>query len=305
MNHDLIVIGGGPAGLTAGIYGARAGLSTVIIERAMPGGHTATTHYIENYPGFPEGIAGIELAEKIKQQALRFGVEIIGSEVKSINKKDGSFVVLTDSRQFTARAAIIATGTIWKNIGVPGEAKLQGRGVSYCATCDGPLFKGRDVVVVGCGNSGLQEGKFLLQFVSRITFIEFLPHVTADKILHDRLIGEEKVDFLLNHEVKSINGSERVESVTVKDRATGEEKMILANGVFVYVGLDPNASMLDKIVDYDEKGFVVVDSNMQTKEPGLFAAGDICSKKIRQVVTACAEGATAALGVYHYLESIE
>lgn len=305
MNHDLIVIGGGPAGLTAGIYGARAGLSTVIIERAMPGGHTATTHYIENYPGFPEGIAGIELAEKIKQQVLRFGVEIVGSEVQSINKKDGSFVVLTDSRQFAARAAIIATGTIWKKIGVPGEAKLHGRGVSYCATCDGPLFKGRDVVVVGCGNSGLQEGKFLLQFVSRITFVEFLPHVTADKILYDRLIGEEKVDFLLNHEVKSINGSERVESVTVKDRATGKEETILANGVFVYVGLEPNASMLDKIVDFDEKGFVVVDSRMQTKQPGLFAAGDICSKKIRQVVTACAEGATAALEAYHYLDSIE
>jgi thioredoxin reductase (NADPH) len=305
MSHDLIVIGGGPAGLTAGIYSARAGLSAVIIERAMPGGLTATTHYIENYPGFPEGVAGIELAEKIKQQALRFGVEIIGSEVKSINKKDDSFIVLTDSRQFVAPAVIIATGTIWKTLGVPGEAKLRGRGVSYCATCDGPLFKARDVVVVGCGNSGLQEGRFLLQFVNHVTFVEFLPHVTADKILYDRLIGEDRVDFLTNHAVKSINGSERVESVTVQDRATGKEKTVMASGVFIYVGLDPNTSMLGKIVDFDEKGFVIVDSNMQTRESGLFAAGDICSKEIRQVVTACAEGATAALGAYHYLESIK
>jgi thioredoxin reductase (NADPH) len=305
MSHDLVVIGGGPAGLTAGIYGARAGLRTVIIEMAMPGGHAATTHYIENYPGFPEGISGIELADKIKQQVLRFGVEIVGSEVKSVSKQNGSVIVTTDSRQFSAPAVIIAIGTNWKELNVPGESELRGRGVSYCATCDGPLFKNRDVAVVGCGNSGLQEGKFLMQFVNRITFVEFLPNITADKILSDRLKGEEKADFLLNHEVMSINGSERVESITVHDRQTGKQKIIRVSGVFIYVGLEPNTSMLKNIVDLDEKEFVIVDAQMRTCEPGLFAAGDVCSKAIRQVVTACAEGATAALSAYHYLESMK
>jgi thioredoxin reductase (NADPH) len=305
MSHDLIVIGGGPAGLTAGIYGARAGLRTVIIEMALPGGHAATTHYIENYPGFPDGVSGIELAEKIKQQVLRFGVEIVGSEVNSISKDNGSFTVTTDGRQFSAPAVIVAIGTDWKELNVPGESELRGRGVSYCATCDGPLFKNRDVAVIGCGNSGIQEGKFLLQFVNHITFVEFLPKITADKILSDRIAGEEKVDFLLNHEVMSINGSERVESITLHDRKSGEQKIIPVSGVFVYVGLEPNTNMLKNIVDLDKKGFVVVDSRMRTCEPGLFAAGDICSKAIRQVVTACAEGATAAFSAYHYLESVK
>ncbi|UCG30631.1 MAG: thioredoxin-disulfide reductase [candidate division WOR-3 bacterium] len=305
MSHDLVIIGGGPAGLTAGIYGARAGLQTVIIEMAMPGGHAATTHYIENYPGFPDGVGGIELAEKIKQQVLRFGVEIIGSEVKAISKKNGDFVVETDSRQFSAPAAIIAIGTNWRKLDVPGESELRGRGVSYCATCDGPLFKTRDVAVIGCGNSGLQEGKFLLQFVNRVTFVEFLPDVTADKILYDRLKGEERVDFLTNQEVLSIDGTQRVESITVRDRGTGMQQTIPVSGIFIYVGLEPNTGMLSDIVDLDEKGFVIVDARMRTREPGLFAAGDICSKAIRQVVTACAEGATAAISAYHYLETMK
>lgn len=305
MSHDLIVIGGGPAGLTAGIYGARAGLNCVVIEMALPGGHAATTHYIENYPGFPKGISGIELAERMKQQVLRFGVQIVGSEAKSVSKDNGSFVVATDSRQFAAPAVIVAIGTNWKELNVPGETELRGRGVSYCATCDGPLFKNRDVAVVGCGNSGLQEGRFLMQFVNRVTFIEFLPHVTADRILSDSLKGEEKAKFLLNHEVMSINGSERVESITVHDRQTGEQKIVMVSGVFIYVGLEPSTDMLKNIVDLDERGFVVVDARMRTCEPGLFAAGDICSKVIRQVVTACAEGATAALSAYHYINRMK
>lgn len=305
MSHDLIVIGGGPAGLTAGIYGARAGLKCVVIEMALPGGHAATTHYIENYPGFPKGISGIDLAEKMKQQVLRFGVEIVGSEAKSVSKDSGSFIVKTDSRQFVAPAVIVAIGTNWKELNVPGETELRGRGVSYCATCDGPLFRNRDVAVIGCGNSGLQEGRFLMQFVNRVTFIEFLPHVTADRILSDSLKGEEKARFLLNHEVMSINGRERVESITVHDRQTGEQKIVAVSGVFIYVGLEPNTDMLKNIVDLDEKGFVVVDVRMRTCEPGLFAAGDICSKVIRQVVTACAEGATAALSAYHYIDKMK
>jgi len=305
MNHDLIIVGGGPAGLSAGIYGARAGLRTLIIEMAMPGGHAATTHYIENYPGFPDGISGFELAEKMKQQVLRFDVQIVGTEARSILKKEKSFIVASDSGEFMAPALIVAIGTNWKKLNVPGEDELRGRGVSYCATCDGPLFKQRDVAVIGCGNSGIQEGRFLLEFVNHVTFVEFLPDVTADKILYDRIGEDKRVNFLLNHEVVSINGTQRVESITVRDRDKSEEKVVPVSGVFVYVGLEPDVRVLKNLVDMDDKGFVKVNERMQTSEPGIFAAGDICSKVIRQVVTACAEGATAAIGAYHYLRSVE
>jgi thioredoxin reductase (NADPH) len=304
MSKDLIVIGGGPAGLTAAIYGARAGLDTLVIEKAMPGGHAATTHYIENYPGFPEGINGFELAEKMKQQVLRFGVEIVGAEAQMVKSKENTFLVKTDSREFEAAALIIAIGTNWKKLNVPGEDELRGRGVSYCATCDGPLFKERKVAVIGCGNSGIQEGKFLLQFVTRVTFVEFLPQVTADKLLYDRIKEDERVEFFLNHEVLSVDGKERVESITVNDRATQEQKKVVVDGVFVYVGLEPNTKMLKDVVELDEKGFIAVNEQMETSTSGIFAAGDICCKTIRQVVTACAEGATAAINAYHYLESM-
>jgi thioredoxin reductase (NADPH) len=304
MNQDLIIVGGGPAGLSAGIYGARTGLRTLIIEMAMPGGHAATTHYIENYPGFPDGISGFELAEKMKQQVLHFSVQIVGTEARSIGRKEKSFVVVTDSGEYMAPALIVAIGTNWKKLNVPGEDELRGRGVSYCATCDGPLFKQRDVAVIGCGNSGIQEGRFLLEFVNHVTFVEFLPEVTADKILYDRIREDEQASFLLNHEIVSINGTQRVESITVRDRAKTEEKVVSVNGVFVYVGLDPDIRLLKDLVDLDDKGFVKVNERMQTSAPGIFAAGDICSKSIRQVVTACAEGATAAISAYHYLRSV-
>jgi thioredoxin reductase (NADPH) len=304
MGKNLIVIGGGPAGLTAAIYGARAGLDTLVIEKAVPGGHAATTHYIENYPGFPDGISGFELAEKMKQQVLRFGIEIIGTEAQGVERRENSFIVKTDSREFEASVLIIAIGTDWKKLHVPGENKLRGRGVSYCATCDGPLFKNRRVAVVGCGNSGIQEGKFLLEFVERVTFVEFLPHVTADKLIYDRIKDDERVEFFLNHEVVSIDGTEKVEAITLRDRTIQKERKISLDGVFIYVGLKPDTGMLQGIVDLDEKGFVMVNERMETSVEGVYAAGDICSKTIRQVVTACAEGATAAINAYHYLESV-
>jgi len=305
MTHDLIVIGGGPAGLTAGIYAARSGLKTVILERAMPGGHAATTHYIENYPGFPDGISGFEIADKMRLQVLRFGVEIVGAEAQLVQRQEKSVLVKTDGRGFLAPALIIAIGTNWKKLDVPGEDDLRGRGVSYCATCDGPLFKKRDVAVVGCGNSGLQEGKFLLQFVNRIIFVEFLPHVTADKLIYDRIKDDKRVEFFLNHEVLSIDGKDRVEAINIQNRATGQKENLPVSGVFIYVGLEPDTGMLEDLVGLDEQGFVKVNEQMETSAPGIFAAGDVCAKTIRQVVTACAEGAIAAISAYRYIESME
>jgi thioredoxin reductase (NADPH) len=304
MAWDLIVVGGGPAGLAAAIYGARAGLNTVVIERAMPGGHVATTHYIENYPGFPEGVNGFELAERMKQQVMQFGVEIVGAEVQLVSRKDKVLIVKTESRQFEAPTLIIAIGTHWKKINVPGEDELRGRGVSYCATCDGPLFKNRNVAVIGCGNSGIQEGKFLLQFVNHLTFVESLPHVTADKLLYERVKEEKRVEFMLNQQVLSIDGKERVESVTMLDRTANREKKVAVDGVFIYVGLEPNTGMLKDIVGLNERGFVIVNGKMETSASGIYAAGDVCVKPIRQVVTACAEGAVAAINAYAYIESM-
>lgn len=304
-NYDIIIIGAGPAGLTAGIYAARAGLKVTIVERALVGGLAATTHLIENYPGFPEGISGIDLANRMKKQAERFDCQIVQAEVTGLKSIEKQCEVLTSAKTYRASAVIVASGTIPKKLNVPGEDTLRGRGVSYCATCDGPLFRDRDVAVIGCGNSGLQEGQFLLQFVKSITFVEILPHMTADKILQDRLKDESRVEFLLNHKLLSINGEERVASMTVKNLETHKEKTIDIDGIFIYVGIIPLADFLKGFVDMDNQEFVVTDENLKTSVTGIFACGDIRSKHIRQVVNACAEGAEAAINAYHYIESLK
>ncbi len=302
--YDLGIIGAGPAGLTAGIYGARAGLNTVIFERALPGGLAATTDYIENFPGFPQGIKGTKLAELMKEQVTKFGVEIIGTEIKSITPDEKIIYMKTDGVQYKSKTAIIAAGTTPKKLNIPGEDELRGRGVSYCATCDGPLFRDRKIAIIGCGNSGLQEGRFLLQFVKHITFVEFLPEITADKVLQDAFKDETRVEFLLNHKLTAINGKERVESITVENRSDNQIKEIKVDGVFIYVGLNPLSYFLKDTVELNKYGFIITDNNLQTNIPGIFAAGDIRAKKIRQIITACAEGAIAALNAYHYLESM-
>jgi thioredoxin reductase (NADPH) len=305
MEYELAVVGAGPAGLTAAIYAARAGLKVVIFERALPGGNVAVTDLIENYPGFPEGIKGIELSERMKQQAQRFGAEIIGAEVKSVGGSGENRVVKTEGKEYQIPAVIVAGGTIHRKLNIPGEDELRGRGVSYCATCDGPLFKGKAIAVVGCGNSGLQEGRFLLNFAPHITFIEFLPHMTADRILQDLFKQEKRATFLLNTMVISIEGEARVEAIVVKNRETEETKSIKVDGVFIYVGMNPYTQFLRGVVDLDKGGFVITNEKMETSLDGVFACGDIRSKEIRQVVTACGEGAEAAMQAYHYVESLK
>lgn len=305
MTSELVIIGAGPAGLTAGIYGARAGLKTIIIERALPGGVAATTDHIENFPGFPDGIKGSELTANMKKQAQSFGVEVVGTEVESLEKKKHTIVIKTRTRIFEATAVIIATGTLPKKLNIPGEEILMGRGISYCATCDGPLFKGRRVAVIGCGNSGLQEGNFLLHFVDHITFVEFLPRITAEYIWQERLKQEPRADFLLNHKLLSIEGTDRVEAIKVEDRVSKKERMIEVAGVFIYTGMVPKSDFVKGVVDIDSKGFIMTNSRQQTSLPGVFAAGDVCAGAIRQVVTACALGAAAAINAYQYIDSLK
>jgi len=305
MENELVIVGAGPAGLTAGIYAARTGLKTVILERTTPGGLVSSTDRIENFPGFPEGIKGLEIGERMVEQARRFGVEIQPAEARGIERRENKFIVRAEPGEYQTRSVILATGSYPQMIGVPGEKELRGRGVSYCATCDGPLFRNQNVIVVGGGNSGLQEGRFLLHFAKRVTFVEFLPYLTAEKILRKHFDNEPRADFLLNHQVLSINGSEMVESLTVRDRKTNEEKKISASGIFIYTGLVPNSELVRNVVDLDQDGFILTDENFQTSAKGIFACGDIRSKRYRQVVTACGEGAEAALNAFDYIESLK
>jgi len=303
MEYDLVIIGAGPAGLTAGIYAARSGLHTVILERTSPGGLASTTDRIENFPGFPDGIKGSEIGERMVEQARRFGVEIVAAEARGIEREGERFVVRAEPGVYPARAVVVAAGSYPKTLGVPGEKELRGRGVSYCATCDGPLFRDQIVVVVGGGNSGLQEGRFLLHFARQVVFIEFLPNLTAEKILQKHFDKESRVKFLLNRQVLGINGSEMVESLTVRDRTTMREEKISAAGVFIYAGLVPNSGFVRPVANLDRDGFILTDDNLQTSATGIFACGDIRAKRTRQVVTACGEGAEAAMNAFYYIES--
>ncbi|NIM99067.1 MAG: thioredoxin-disulfide reductase [candidate division Zixibacteria bacterium] len=301
--YELIIVGGGPAGLTAGIYATRAKLNTILLERLDVGGLVATTDWVENYPGFPEGISGADLTKKMEEQASKFGLNIIPfKEVNSADVKGKIKSIKVDEEEYKAKAVIIASGTEPKKLGIPGEEKFKGRGVSYCATCDGAFFQGKDIVVIGGGSSGIQEGLFLTRFVNNITVVEFMPHLNAEKILEERARQNEKFSFFLNHMATSINGENQVESVTIKDRANNEEKTVNCSGVFIYVGWDPKTEFLKGQVDLDKWGYVVAGEDTKTSVPGVFAAGDVRQKDLRQITTAVSDGTVAAFMAEKYVE---
>lgn len=301
--YDLIIIGGGPAGLTAGIYATRGRLSTLLLDKLAPGGLVASTEWVENYPGFPEGITGAELMKKMEEQAEKFGLEIISiKEVLSVDFKNKIKTIKVEEGEYKTKAVIVATGTQPKKLNIPGEDKFRGRGVAYCATCDGPLFRDKDIVVIGAGSSGVQEGLYLLRFIKSVTVVEFLPHMTAEKILQERALKEKRMRFYLNHLVTSINGESKVESVTIKNRQTGEEKKIEAQGVFIYVGLNPMTEFLKGQIELDKWGYILAGENTKTSVPGVYVAGDVRQKILRQITTAIGDGATAAFMAERYVE---
>jgi len=306
---DLVIIGGGPAGLTAGIYGARAGLSTLILEKLSPGGQVVTTDILENYPGFVEPIGGFELVDKMVEQATKFGVEIRMAEVTSIESppdKEHKVIHLAGEEDISAIGVIIATGAYHKHLGVPGEDHFWGRGVSCCATCDGMFYKGKRVVVVGGGDTAIKESLFLTKFASEITIIHRRDRLRATKILQDKILSmTDKVKFEWKSAVKEIIGENHVTGVKLGYVDSDKEKILECDGVFIFVGFTPSTDFLKGFIEMDERGYVLTDDNMKTSVPGVFACGDARKKLLRQIITACGEGATAAFAAEQYIENIK
>lgn len=306
MVWDVVIVGAGPAGLASAIYAGRSQLKTLVLDQMMPGGQLLITEEIENYPGFFEGITGFELSEKFRQHAEKFGAQIInGKPVSSVELDGDIFVVKTDGEDFKGKTLIWAAGSTPRKLNIPGEAEFVGRGVSYCAVCDGAFFKDRTVVVVGGGDSALQESLYLTKFATKVYLIHRRDKFRAVKILQERVKKNEKIKPLLNYVVTSINGKDFVESVTLKNTVTGEERELNTDGVFIFIGNEPNVSPVAHLVETTETGFIITDEEMRTKTPGLLAAGDVRHKPLKQVVTAVADGAVAAMSAAKYLEEKE
>jgi thioredoxin reductase (NADPH) len=301
--YDVVIIGGGPAGLTAGLYASRARLKALLLEAMMVGGQMMTTDIVENYPGFPQGISGAELTSIMEEQAKRFGLMTEMGEVVGLEVADGKKLVKTVERPYQSEAVIICTGTEYRKLGIPGEAEFTGRGVSYCATCDGAFFQDSKIVVVGGGDSALTEALFLTKFAGEITIIHRRDALRATKIYQERAFANPKINFLWDSVVEEIRGNQTVENVIVKNVKSGEVSEVRAEGVFMFIGIEPKTAFLRGVVELDESGYVVADeTNLQTSVEGIFAAGDARKKLLRQVATAVGDGATAAFAVEKYLE---
>ncbi|NLI11152.1 MAG: thioredoxin-disulfide reductase [Peptococcaceae bacterium] len=299
--RELVVIGGGPAGLTAGIYASRADVDTLLLERGVPGGLVISTHFIENYPGFSEGIGGPELMTQMEKQARRFGLEIRSANVDSLSINKNGILLKTDAGEIAAGAVILATGANPQLLGVKGEKEFTGLGVSYCATCDGAFFRDRTVAVVGGGDAAVEEAMFLTRFVKKVLLIHRRGELRATKIVQKRAFKNPKIEFLWHTVVDEIYGNIIVEGIKVRDVRSNEIKDINVDGVFLYVGNKPNSQLVKDIIALDDKGYIITDENMLTSRAGIYAAGDVRSKLLRQVVTAVGDGAIAAVAAEKYL----
>ncbi len=301
--YDLVIAGGGPAGLTAGLYAARAKMRALLIESMLTGGQVATTFRVENYPGFPEGISGPDLAEAMEKQARRFGLEVVNGEVERVAPRGKMWEVSLGEKKVAAKALIAASGVEPRKLGIPGEEELRGRGVSYCGTCDGPFFKDREIAVVGGGDSAADEAMYLTRFASRVYLIHRRNSLRAEKILQERIFRNSQVEILWDTIVTKVMGNSAVEGLELVDLKSREVRILKVGGVFFYVGLFPRSKFLEGVVKLDEYGYVLTDENMATSAPGIFAAGDIRRKILRQISTAVGDGALAAYAAERYIES--
>jgi thioredoxin reductase (NADPH) len=307
--YDVIVIGGGPTGLTASIYAARENQSVLIIEKSAPGGQAGITERLDNYPGFPDGVAGYELADRMRRQAERYGVEILQAVAVSALEADGEGVSVTTATNETYRAlaVLVATGSVYRRTDAEGEADLIGQGVHFCATCDGPFYRGaKEVVVIGGGNSGLEEGLFLTQFADHVTVVEFSETLAGSKLLQEKVAEHPKMTIVTNTKVVGFHSGEdgKLEHVELEDRANGQRRDHLATGAFVFIGLDPNTEFLHGAVELDERGFVLSDEQFRTNLPGVFVAGDVRHGSTKQLASAVGEGAAAAIQIRYHLDKL-
>ena len=302
MIYDVIIIGGGPAGMSAAIYSSRARLKTLIIEKAGCGGQIAITDHLENYPGFETGINGFELAVKMQTQATTFGSEITYGEVLSVEVEGNIKKVVLQDKVFETKTIIIASGAAFKKLNVPGEEEFIGKGVSYCATCDGPFFRNKEIAVVGGGDSALQEALYLTKFASKVNLIHRRNEFRAAKILQEKVLANEKITVILDSVVEEICGTQMLDSLKVKNVKTGSVINLAVNGVFLFVGWQPNTKFLENSKINLDSGYIVTDENMRTNIDGVFACGDVRKKQLRQVVTAASDGAISAISAQHYIE---
>lgn len=307
--YDVIIIGAGPSGLTAAIYTSRARLKTLLLEGLSVSSQALVTDKIENYPGFPEGIGGFEMVNRFKKQAKLFGAEFVQEDVNSIqpSKRQGADIWQVDvkDKRYYSLSVIIASGAQFRMLGVEGEKRMLGSGVSYCAVCDGAFFKDKDIIVIGGGDTAAEEALFLTRFAKKITMVHRRDRLRATKILQERIFSNKKIDIIWNSVVNEILGETKVRGVSLTDLKTKKETDISCDGVFIFVGLVPNTNFVKGIIKLDENGYVIVDSSMKTPRDGIFACGDCRQTILRQVVTACGDGAFAAFSAQQYVEDLK
>ncbi|OGP63795.1 MAG: thioredoxin-disulfide reductase [Deltaproteobacteria bacterium RBG_13_49_15] len=304
LDFDLVIIGGGPAGLAAGLYAARAKLNAILIEKMVPGGQILVTDWIENYPGFPEGISGADLVLKMTDQVRKFGLPIEGHEVLNVDFNQPIKKLQLNDKDLYAKSVIIATGASPRKLRIPGEDIFYGKGVSTCATCDGPFYKDGVVAAVGGGDTAVQESIFLTKFARKVYLIHRRDRLRAEAILQERALSNGKIEMLWDSVLKRIDGLTNVERISVENLKTGVTKNLKVDACFIWVGILPNTGFLKDAVALDQSGFVIVDSNMKTSAPGVFAAGDVRNTPLRQIVTAVGDAAIAAVSAEHYIEAV-
>ena len=305
--YDLVIIGGGPAGLTAALYAARESIDTLIVERSGVGGQAGVTEQIDNYPGFVQGVKGAELADAMRTQAERFGVEILPAQAVTGIKSDGAYKIISTEAgdEYCSSALLLATGSRYRRLNVPGEEDYIGAGIHFCATCDGPFYKGQEMLVVGGGNSGIEEGLFLTKFATKVTALEVRDRLGASRILQEKAENHPQMAIRLGTTVEEFRGNSKLTSVLVKDVNTGETEELTPAAVFIFIGLDPNVDFVRGTVDLDRWGFIATNERLETNIAGVFAAGDVRTGSTKQVASAVGEGATAALMIRQFLEKTE